>query len=84
MKVSEKKRPNQRTKKPRAKDPRSKDQGKQAKAKSKQGNEAKPTKKGLKRRPNSNNNPNSRHTTNPSGSCLGRSLVIPNVRKARA
>jgi hypothetical protein len=27
--------------------------------------------------------PNSRHTTNPSGSCLGRSLVIPNVRKAQ-
>jgi hypothetical protein len=28
--------------------------------------------------------PDSRHTTNPSGSCLGRSLVIPNVRKALA
>jgi hypothetical protein len=28
--------------------------------------------------------PNSRHTTNPSGSCLGRSLLIPNVRKAPA
>jgi membrane protein insertase Oxa1/YidC/SpoIIIJ len=25
---------------------------------------------------------NRRHTTNPSDSCLGRSLVIPNVRKA--
>jgi hypothetical protein len=28
--------------------------------------------------------PNSRHTTHPPGPCLGRSLVIPNVRKARA
>jgi hypothetical protein len=26
--------------------------------------------------------PNRRHTTNPSDSCLGRSLVIPNIRKA--
>jgi hypothetical protein len=60
MKVSEKKRPNQRTKrsqKQRPKEQEGKEQGKQAKAKSKQGNEVKPTKKGLKRRPNSNNNP---------------------------
>jgi hypothetical protein len=28
--------------------------------------------------------PNRRHTTNPFDSCLGRSLMIPNVRKARA
>jgi hypothetical protein len=26
--------------------------------------------------------PNPRHTTNPSGSCLGRSFMISNVRKA--
>jgi hypothetical protein len=36
-------------------------------------------KEGLK-----NNNPTARHTTNPSGSCLGRSFLIPNIRKARA
>jgi hypothetical protein len=28
--------------------------------------------------------PNPRHTTHPPGPCLGRSLVIPNVRKALA
>jgi hypothetical protein len=28
--------------------------------------------------------PNRRHTTNPPDSCLGRSLMIPNVRKALA
>jgi hypothetical protein len=36
-------------------------------------------KEGLK-----NNNPTGRHTTNPPVPCLGRSFLIPNVRKARA
>ena len=38
----------------------------------------------VKRRGPNSNNPTARHTTNPSGSCLSRSLVIPNIRKARA
>jgi hypothetical protein len=60
MKVSEKKRPNQRTQKPkqRPKNQEAKNKGKQAKAKSKQGNEAKPSQeKDSKERTNSNNNP---------------------------
>jgi hypothetical protein len=60
MKVSKKKRPNQKSQRSQGKRPKKqRNKGKQAKFKfkSKATNEAKPIKKGLKRRPNSNNNP---------------------------
>jgi hypothetical protein len=44
---------------------------------SKEKDPKKQAKEELKQQP-----PNRRHTTNPFDSCLGRSLVIPNVRKA--
>lgn len=83
MKVSEKKRPNQRTKS--SQKQRSKNQKQRTKAsKPKQDNEAKPSKKGLKEKTQQQQQPNRRHTTNPPVPCLGRSFLIPNVRKARA
>jgi hypothetical protein len=66
-------------KKPRSQAKNSKERKAKRQAKNQEEAIKKARKEGLK-----SNSPTARHTTNPPGPCLGRSFLIPNVRKARA